>query len=208
MGTRENQVSVLLWNFIHKLKGDHFTLEEMAQVLKDRSFAIVILLMALPNACFLTLIPGTSMAFGAVLVVTSLQMIQRRSYLWLPQRLGSKTISKKGFSNILRKSEPYLLWIEKHLKHRYQGLVSEKSNLYWGVFVLINGMLIMLPIPFANNFPAFALVLLSIGILAKDGLCALIGLALGVPFWLCLALLYGFFLEKFKDVVHFFFSFL
>jgi hypothetical protein len=41
-----------------------------------------------------------------------------------------------------------------------------------------------LPIPFSNSIPAWAVVLLTIGMMEKDGLCVLLGylMVVGTPF--------------------------
>jgi hypothetical protein len=38
----------------------------------------------------------------------------------------------------------------------------------------------MLPIPFAHNLPALALVLIGLGLIERDGLAMLIGAAIGL----------------------------
>jgi len=38
----------------------------------------------------------------------------------------------------------------------------------------------MVPIPFAHNLPALALVLIGLGLIERDGLAILIGAAIGV----------------------------
>jgi hypothetical protein len=46
-----------------------------------------------------------------------------------------------------------------------------------GLASLINGILIVLPIPFGNTAPAIAMLLLSLGLVTGDGIAVMAGLA-------------------------------
>ena len=59
-----------------------------------------------------------------------------------------------------------------------------------GVGVITAGLALMLPlpIPFSNNIPAWAVMLLAIGMMEKDGLCVLLGHLTVIAAWLFIGL--------------------
>jgi hypothetical protein len=177
---KEKTVSGLLNHFVQGLEQPHFTVTELMEALHERSFGIILLLMALPNAFMIAAIPGLSYLFGTILIIVSLQMIQRRKEPWLPGFVRRQTFSKKGLKTLLKIVNPYLYRVEKHLKSRWVFLTSRHSERCLGVICLLHGILIALPIPLGNFLPGVALVFLSLGILEKDGLYILIGLLLSL----------------------------
>lgn len=176
----EKSILQLVWNFVQTHKQNHFTFYELMDVLQERSFGILLLLMALPNALMISAIPGVSFFFGIILMSISLQMIQSRKTLWVPRRLGYKSFSKESLESILTTSQSYLYPIEKHLKSRWGLLTSNYFERFIGVVCLFHSILIVLPIPLGNFLPGIALIFISLGLLAKDGIYVFIGLILSL----------------------------
>ena len=52
-----------------------------------------------------------------------------------------------------------------------------------GIVIARLGLMLPLPIPFSNNIPAWAIVLLAIGMMEKDGLCVLLGHLTAIFSW-------------------------
>jgi len=170
----------LVWHFAQTHKQNHFTLYDLMEVLQERSFGILLLLMALPNALMISSIPGISSFFGIIIMLISLQMIQSRKTPWFPRYLAYKQFSTESLESIVITSQSYLQSIEKHLKPRWHLLTSIYFEKLLGLVCLLHGILITLPIPLGNFLPGIALIFLSLGILAKDGMCIFIGLILSL----------------------------
>lgn len=124
-------------------------------------------------------IPGVSTVFGAAVLLIALSRLFR-SQLWIPARVENKVLKSRKLRPMLRKS---LTWLQK-IEH-----VSRPNRIEWisadgamermnnGALVL-GALLLMMPfglIPFSNTFPAIALLLLTIGLLQRDGVCILLG---------------------------------
>jgi hypothetical protein len=57
-----------------------------------------------------------------------------------------------------------------------------------GIVIASLGLMLPLPIPFSNSIPAWAVVLLAIGTMEKDGLCVLLGYLTVVATWVFIGL--------------------
>lgn len=177
---KNENISEIIRNFLEHIENEFFTLNELITLLKERSFGILILLIALPNAFLIAAIPGISTIFGLMLIFVSFQMILQRKKIWLPKRLGHKKFSKKHFEHILTVSNPYLSRVEKNLKLRWKFLTSLFFERILGFICLVHGILIALPIPLGNFLSGTSLVFLALGTIFKDGLFILIGYVLSV----------------------------
>jgi len=66
------------------------------------------------------------------------------------------------------------------------------------------GLMLPLPIPFSNSIPAWAVVLLAIGMIEKDGLCVLLGHLTAIPTWAFIGLASMFAVGGFQRLLDFF----
>ena len=71
------RISQILTFFLQNLKQDTFTVHELVVALKERSFGILLLIIAIPNACLIASIPMVSFVFGVILILVSTQIILR-----------------------------------------------------------------------------------------------------------------------------------
>lgn len=124
-------------------------------------------------------IPGVSTVFGGAVLLIGISRLLRRE-LWIPARIKDKTLESKKLRPMLRKALPWLKKIERVSRpNRIQWLIAdgpvERMN---NVSFIMGALLLMMPfglIPFSNTFPAIALLLLTIGLLQRDGVCILLG---------------------------------
>ena len=109
---KENFFQILLV-FLKNTQSDTFTLYELIAALKERSFGILLLIMAIPNACLVASIPMVSFVFGFVIIIVSVQITFQYHKISLPNVIGAKTFSKKQLEYILNKYAAHLIKIEK-----------------------------------------------------------------------------------------------
>src|ERR1700739_3859434 len=57
-----------------------------------------------------------------------------------------------------------------------------------GIVIASLGFVLPLPIPFSNSIPAYAVVLLAIGMMENDGLCVLLGHLTAIATWVFIGL--------------------
>ena len=152
------------------------TLREVIYTLHGRAYLLLILLLALP---FITPIPlpGLSTPFGLAIALIALRLsLGQRP--WLPMKLQRKVLPAGFFGRVFALAEKVLRFFEKFLRPRLTALTDTTllAQLH-ALLILVAAvaLLLPLPIPFTNSFPAWTILLLAAGLLERDGLFILAG---------------------------------
>lgn len=147
------------------------TLREVIYVLGGRAYMLLVLLLALP---FITPIPipGLSTPFGLAIALIALRLsLGQRP--WLSKNLQRKELPAGFMGKVFTVAEKVLRFLEKFLRPRLTYL-SDTPFLrqLHAVLMLIAALalLLPLPIPFTNSFPAWSILLMAAGLLERDGL--------------------------------------
>lgn len=151
------------------------TIEELVASLDSRAVGFIVLLMALPNLTPGPSMPGFSTIFGVPVCIVAAQMMLGRARLWLPHWIGKRAISRGRVARVIGHAIPMVRRIETLLKPRWPLLTQSIIGRWTGIGCLTAGVLLALPIPVFSMAPAFALVLLSLGLLARDGIMLILG---------------------------------
>lgn len=151
------------------------TIEELVASLDSRAVGFIVLLMALPNLTPGPSMPGFSTIFGVPVCIVAAQMTLGRVRLWLPHWIGKRAISRGRVARVIGHAIPMVRRIEKLLRPRWPLLTQSIIGRWTGIGCLTAGVLLALPIPVFSMAPAFALVLLSLGLLARDGIMLILG---------------------------------
>lgn len=157
---------------------EKFTYRSIIKRLDKRAFGIGILLFSLPLVLPFSMIPGFSALFSIPIVIFAIQMIFARKVLWLPRFIADREIPRAKLTKVIKITVPYLKKIEHLLKPRWAFMETRVAEFITGVFIFLLAILLMLPIPFSNIIYSGILVLLSLGIVEKDGLVITIGVIL------------------------------
>ena len=175
---RRARASELLEEFMAHEHGERITLADLVRILGDRAFGALILLLAIPNVLP---VPGLSTVTGLPIAFVAAQMAAGRAQPWLPRRLGAVSMECEGFLRVLRRAHPRMEWIERRLlRERLPALTSPIAERFIGAAMVVLATVLALPIVFGNQPPAFALALLALGIIEKDGAFVVAGLVAGV----------------------------
>lgn len=154
---------------------EYFTYNELVALLGDRAFGIVMLFFALPSALPFSSIPGVSFVFSIPIVLCTIQIILARTRFWLPQMIGKKTVMRKTINKVITTALPYLKKLEHWLKPRYLFMTSRFMEVINGLLILILAICLMLPIPFSNFIFSGLIIVVSLGIIERDGLFIALG---------------------------------
>jgi hypothetical protein len=173
------RTSEVLREFVARQTEPRVSLGALRDALGDRGFGVLILLFALPNLVPLN-IPLLSAVLGVPLVLLAAQLTYGRHEPWFPNWLTRQSFPREGFAAIVRRSLPYLVATERLLRPRLTGLLSWTGERFVGVALLVMAIVLTAPIPFGNWLPAFAIAIIGIAMVEKDGLAVLIGLITGV----------------------------
>ena len=149
----------------------------LLKALDDRALAALLLIFALPNA--IPMPPGTSSVLGTPLVFLTAQLALARSP-WLPAFIAKRSMSRPDFAAIVARLAPWLARAEKLLKPRLLWVTTPLGERLIGLICLCLAVVLVLPIPFGNMLPAAAIALMALGVLERDGLWVIAGLAVAV----------------------------
>ena len=150
---------------------------DLLDALGDRALAALLFVFALPNV--LPMPPGTSAILGAPLLFLAAQMAFNMR-AWLPSFIARRSMARSDFSTMVRRVTPWLSRAERLMKPRLTPLAIGAMESVVGAVCLLMAMAVFLPIPMGNMLPALAICLLAMGILERDGLWVLAGLASAV----------------------------
>ena len=117
---------------------------------------------------------------GTPLVLLAAQLTYGRHKPWLPHWLTRQSISRQNFEAVVSRALPYLERAERWLRPRLTVLLSWTGERLIGLGLLVLTVVLALPIPFGNWLPAFAICIIGLAMVEKDGVAVLVGLAVGV----------------------------
>ncbi|MEK8022790.1 MAG: exopolysaccharide biosynthesis protein [Candidatus Hydrogenedentota bacterium] len=157
------------------IEGHDLTLGELLDAIGERGYALLVVLFC---AIFLSPIPlpGLSTLFGAAVIALGAGLALGAP-AWLPASWKIRRVPEKRAIVMLEFAEKIL--------HRAGGWARPRGSWaahpyfirFCGAGIVICGIFLALPMPPGGNFvPALGCVLLSIAILARDGLFALYGI--------------------------------
>ncbi len=178
MSMSKKTVTQLIEEYVYTHQNSHISVEGLINSLGERGYGLLLLLLALPNVLLLTSIPGTSTFFGIPICLIALQLIMNRPQPWLPDRIRHRYIERETLLTILRKASPYLLKIEHYVCPRWMGMTNKRMEQLIGLFILVLGIIIALPIPFGNFLGGLGVTIFSLALIEKDGVFALLGMVL------------------------------
>jgi hypothetical protein len=161
-----------------RAKTDSLSVGALISGLGDRSFGWSILLFSLVN-----LIPmpiGSNMITALPLILLTGQMAAGFDHVRLPTFITRREVHRKGFQRVVLRLKPLIRWIEKIVRTRHVWLFQPKNERMIGFLLLAVSLALFLPIPLSGFIPATALFITAFGLIERDGLVTLSGLALGV----------------------------
>jgi len=163
--------------------GQRLTLADVEQRLRGRGFALLMMLLAVPF--LLPSIPGLSTPFGLAIMLMGARVMVGLNP-WLPKFILERPLSPAMMERILRGLLGIARRMERFVRPRMDFLrrwPGMKNLIGFGITLSAFFLLLPLPIPFTNTFPALAILLLAAGMMERDGVCVLIGYAMGVLAW-------------------------
>lgn len=175
LNENSKRISVILKRFIDNISDPYITIGEIKDILSDRAFGTLMLLFALPNLVPLP-IPGISTILGTPLIILSYQLMKGRKSPWFPKWLANRSLDSNKIKRTLLYIIPYIIQLEFLLKPRLSFLAEYPLDKFIASICLIMSIIMALPIPLGNWFPAFTICLFALSIIEKDGVLVLLGL--------------------------------
>ncbi|SDH23478.1 exopolysaccharide biosynthesis protein [Nitrosomonas sp. Nm132] len=179
MENKERNTSELLQLVVVQTTNDKMSIGEIKNSLRERGFGILLAIAASPICLPIPVPPGYTTFFSIPLFIFSVQMMWGMKSPWLPEWISKKEINKKNLEKLIEKATPWLRKIESYLHPRLTYISVHAWERIIGIFSFIFTISIALPIPLANFPPGWGILIMSLGLLNKDGLTIIVGMIVG-----------------------------
>ncbi|WP_169728835.1 exopolysaccharide biosynthesis protein [Salinarimonas rosea] len=172
-------VTTRVFDAARLLRGPHTTIGTLFDRLGEDGLGLALLLLTLAT---LIPVPGPfGMTFGCLIAFVALQIMVGARTLCVPSFLRRRGVPGRALRSVIGRTLPGLSRAELLLEEgRLAPLAGRRARVALAIPVLLLAVAIILPIPFGNIAPALALVALSLGIMARDGLMILAGLVVSL----------------------------
>lgn len=160
------------------LRGDDpVTVGELADRVQRRGFGVLMIVLALPT--FIPVLPpGVAVVVGLMYFLLGVQMLWGLPQPWLPQRVRAYRLTGRGLRRLRERGVPLLRRLEELSRERPlpidEGIITRAI----AVVMCVIGVILVLPIPFFNTLPALSVLALGVGLLNRDALFLVAGLAI------------------------------
>jgi hypothetical protein len=173
VSVRRLPLSAVLQQLAAEQGRERVSVRDLFAALGDRALAALLFVFAVPNV--IPSPPGLSTVLGVPLLFLSAQMLFGRR-AWLPTFVARRSMARDDFEALMSRVLPWLERAEKLLRPRLSVLALPPMEYLVGLVCLALAVILVLPIPLGNIPPAFAIALMALGILERDGIWVLAGL--------------------------------
>lgn len=160
---------------------DSVSLDAILDTLGRRSFAPFLLVAGIITlAPLIGDIPGVPTLMASLVALSAAQILAGRDHVWLPRWLLERRVSRTRFMKALGLMRKPAGWIDRLLRPRLTALTRPPAHLLVAVTCLLIALAMppMEVVPFTANGAGIALTLFGLGLVANDGLMALLGYTL------------------------------
>jgi hypothetical protein len=192
------RTSAIVARVARENEGQSISVGRLLEALSDRSFGVIIILFALPNA----IIP-IAWVLGTPILLFAIQLVMGRQKPWLPDFMSRQQISSETFTKIANYVVRYLTMMEQWLKPRWHWLTSDTAERFIGLWMAFLVLVLLVPVPFGNALPAFGISIIAAGLIEKDGAAILVGSLLGLAGTLYVVALLGGLWTALKAIIGF-----
>lgn len=156
---------------------DEVAIDDLLDEFGDRSFAPLMLILALIGVSPVGAIPSVPTIIALCIAIIAAQMAWGRKHVWLPGFVTGRGVSSDRLTKGRDKLRKIAEVLDRIAKGRMQSLASGPARRV--VAGLIAVLCLALPVleivPFAAAAPFLAIAILSLALMVRDGLVMLIG---------------------------------
>jgi hypothetical protein len=164
--------SEILDGLLKNASPDHVTVAWLLGSLRERSFGIFLLFLAL-----VSLIPGIVILAALALLIPAFQMMLARPFPVLPGFIASRRLQTRTVARLIYYATPSLRWLERFTHPRW-STPFETTKREIGAVVFLLALTLLSPLPFFYVIPSFVIMLIAFAFLEKDGILLSISLLL------------------------------
>lgn len=173
-----NSTSALINDIYNKNIEDNIKIGTLLKSIDSGGFALLNLIFSI--ILMIPLPPPIAIIAGLIVMFLSFQMIIGMKEVWLPKFITEKSIKRSTLTIIVEKSTVYLYKLERFTRRRFTFVSNPITERIIGAFIFFLAGITLTPIVFANTIPGLAIILISFGMINKDGLMVIIGFIVGI----------------------------
>ena len=168
-----------LQQVLQNRNSSELSIGDLSYAINDKGFGLVLIILSLPSALPIPA-PGYSTPFGIAIAIIGIQMLGGRHTVWLPKKIRIYKIKSSLASKMIHTGTRFLRAIERFIRPRLHAVYFGIGYYLAALIVILMALLMVLPIPLTNTFPAIVIFLVGIGLSERDGLLGLIAYSVGI----------------------------
>ena len=158
---------------------ERITFRSILGILSDRSFAIIVVLLGLPNC--LPMPPPIPTISALLLIMLSLQMAMRRPEPWFPGPIMRGSVARADVLKAVKRALPVVSVLERWSRPRLVLFDPRISSMLSALLLLTMALGMLLAAPLIGQVPyGLAVCLFGLGQIERDGVLILTGIIAGV----------------------------
>ena len=183
----EARISAVL-SSLARNAGEQLTVADIVSVLRDRAFALLVVLLGLPNC--LPMPPPIPFVCGLLLALVAAQLAAGQATPWLPRALLRRSIPQDAVERAVSRALPVLQRLERWSKPRIEFFETPIALRIIGLLLIALALGLLVAAPVIGQIPlGIAVCLVGLGLVERDGVLVIGGLLAGAG---GLALSFGF----------------
>lgn len=162
---------------VDRHSGESVSFGELLDRLEDRAFAILLLILALPNC--IPAPPGLNSIMGLPLMVVAVQLAMGLDHPVFPRWVAERHIPVRHVRWLVDRCAPAIRALERWSRPRVPFLATRAGHRLVGTMIVIYAVTILIPLPLTNFLPAIGVAIVAIGMLERDGGVMIVGVVFG-----------------------------
>jgi len=154
------------------VRSQKLSLGDILDIVGRQAYGPLLLIVGIMSVSPLALIPGSTWAFALLTLLIAAQMAINLKHPWLPKAALRVSFPEDKVSGALDKVRPWTRAVDKVVKPRLEFLAHEPWLLLIALLA-IAAAIVTFPlsfIPLAPLIPGLAVILVGLGVTARDGL--------------------------------------
>lgn len=191
--TQPNSIEAVLQAWEDELDRGTSTVGSLLRAAGNRAAGPLLFLPALVMVSPVGAIPGVPVVLCTLIMLVAGQVIAGAASLWLPGFLIKRRLPEQRVRGMIDWLRPYAVRVDRVIGQRLSVLTGGlMTRLVAALCVLLAVLVYPLTlVPFAVALPGGAIMLLSLGLLTRDGIVTLAGLMLtGAALWAAATVLF------------------
>lgn len=159
-------------------ESERLTVGDIVAVLQDRAFALLIVILGLPNC--LPMPPPIPLVCGLLLLLVAVQITAGMASPWLPRVLLRRSVARKDVERAASRAVPLLRRLEKWSRPRMSLFETGLGLRGVGLILLTLSLALIVAAPIVGQIPlGLAICLVGLGLVERDGVVVMFGLGVG-----------------------------